>query len=49
MILSSLVAAIRFLTRIPIPGEETKLEDIGRAIAWFPLVGATVGLLIALV
>jgi adenosylcobinamide-GDP ribazoletransferase len=41
--LSSLVAALRFLTRIPVPGRETRVEDLGRAVAWFPLVGALVG------
>jgi len=42
--LSSLVAAFRFLTRIPVPGPETRPGDLGRAVAWFPLVGAVVGL-----
>jgi adenosylcobinamide-GDP ribazoletransferase len=39
----SLVAAFRFLTRIPLPGPETRAEDISRAVGWFPLVGACVG------
>lgn len=39
----SLVAAFRFLTRIPVPGPETRVEDIGPAVAWFPLVGMLVG------
>lgn len=39
----SLVAAIRFLTRIPMPGPDTRPEDISRAVGWFPLVGALVG------
>jgi len=42
--LSSLVAALRFLTRIQVPGPETRPGDLGRAVAWFPLVGALVGL-----
>jgi len=42
--LSSLVAAFRFLTRIPVPGPETCPGDLSRAVAWFPLVGAVVGL-----
>lgn len=45
--LISIIAAIRFLTRIPIPGTETKPIDIGRAVVWFPLVGAVIGLLVA--
>ncbi|MCE1229965.1 MAG: adenosylcobinamide-GDP ribazoletransferase [Firmicutes bacterium] len=43
----SLVAAFRFLTRIPLPGPATQVEDIGRAVGWFPLVGAFVGLVTA--
>lgn len=40
----SLVAAVRFLTRVPMPGPATQAEDIARAVGWFPLVGAGVGL-----
>jgi adenosylcobinamide-GDP ribazoletransferase len=43
----SLLAALRFLTRLPIPGPETRNEDLGRAVGWFPLVGALVGLVTA--
>jgi len=39
----SLIAAFRFLTRLPVPGPETRAEDISGAVAWFPLVGACVG------
>ncbi|HEX7547823.1 MAG TPA: adenosylcobinamide-GDP ribazoletransferase, partial [Candidatus Methylomirabilis sp.] len=39
----SLVAAIRFLTRVPLPGPETRVEDLSPAVGWFPLVGALVG------
>jgi len=39
----SFVAAIRFLTRIPMPGPDTRAEDISGAVGWFPLVGALVG------
>lgn len=39
----SFVAAIRFLTRIPMPGPDTRPEDISRAVGWFPLVGVLVG------
>jgi adenosylcobinamide-GDP ribazoletransferase len=42
--LTSLVAALRFLTRFRIPGPDTRAEDLSRAVAWFPLVGALVGL-----
>jgi adenosylcobinamide-GDP ribazoletransferase len=47
--LASLVGAFRFLTRIPIPGPETRPADLSRAVAWFPLVGAVVGLATAAV
>lgn len=40
----SLVASFRFLTRIPMPGPETRSEDLAWAVGWFPLVGAAVGL-----
>ena len=40
----SLIAAFRFLTRLPVPGPETRTEDLSGAVAWFPLVGACVGL-----
>jgi adenosylcobinamide-GDP ribazoletransferase len=43
----SMIAAVRFLTRIPIPGPVTRTIDISRAIAWFPFVGAVIGLLTA--
>lgn len=39
----SLRAAIRFLTRLPVPGPATEAGDLPAAIAWFPLVGAAVG------
>jgi adenosylcobinamide-GDP ribazoletransferase len=39
----SLVAAFRFLTRLPVPGPETRAEDLAPAVGWFPLVGALVG------
>lgn len=45
--LRSLVAAYRFLTRLPVPGSETRMEDLAPAVGWFPLVGATVGCLTA--
>ena len=36
-------AAVRFLTRVPVPGAVTTAEDLPHAIGWFPLVGAGVG------
>lgn len=42
-----LLAAFRFLTRIPLPGPATEGADVARAVAWFPLVGAVVGLFTA--
>jgi cobalamin synthase len=40
--------ALQFLTRVPVPGvgrlsEEAVRVGLGRAVAWFPLVGAVVG------
>ena len=43
----SLIAAIRFLTRLPMPGPATMATDLPAAIGWFPLVGALVGVAIA--
>jgi len=40
----SLVASFRFLTRLPVPGPATRVEDLAWAVGWFPLVGALVGL-----
>jgi adenosylcobinamide-GDP ribazoletransferase len=40
----SLVAAFRFLTRVPFPGPDSRLQDLAPAVGWFPLVGAAVGL-----
>jgi len=47
--LASLVTALRFLTRLRVPGPATRPEDLSRAVAWFPLVGALVGLATAAV
>lgn len=40
----SLLAAFRFLTRVPLPGPDTRLEDLAPAVGWFSLVGCFVGL-----
>jgi adenosylcobinamide-GDP ribazoletransferase len=39
----SLLAAFRFLTRIPLPGRPTEADELQGAVVWFPLVGACVG------
>ncbi len=39
----ALIAAIRFLTRVPLPGPPTRVEDLPPAVGWYPLVGAGVG------
>lgn len=44
-ILLAFVTAVRFLTRIPLPGAHT--ESIGSATVFFPVVGALIGLLLA--
>ena len=41
----ALVAAITFLTRVPIPGHwDFDARDVGKGAKWFPLVGALIGL-----
>jgi len=39
----ALIAAFRFLTRVPVPGPDTRAEDLAPAVGWFPVVGAFVG------
>ncbi len=39
----SLLAAFRFLTRVPLPGRPTEAGELQGAVVWFPLVGACVG------
>jgi adenosylcobinamide-GDP ribazoletransferase len=48
--LSSLGAALAFLTRLPVPlsgdgagNDETGARDLGRSVVWFPAVGALLG------
>ncbi len=44
----SFLAAIQFLTSIPIPlKRELSPEQLGRATAWFPVVGLIIGLILA--
>lgn len=46
--LSGLITAVRFLTVVPVPGKGLDDADaIGRAAAWFSLVGLALGLLLA--
>jgi adenosylcobinamide-GDP ribazoletransferase len=48
--ISSLLAAFTFLTRIPLPGATRVDADLlARSAVWFPLVGAAVGAIGALV
>jgi adenosylcobinamide-GDP ribazoletransferase len=42
-------AAIGFLTRLPVAGGELDVRRLSRAAIWFPVVGALVGGLVALV
>ena len=39
----SLLAAVQFLTRIPVPGLNPSPREIGRSAFWFPVVGLAVG------
>jgi len=44
----SFIAALQFLTSIPLPGRhEASPEQLGRATAYFPLVGLIIGLVLA--
>jgi adenosylcobinamide-GDP ribazoletransferase len=41
-----LLAAVRFLTILPIPGDwGTDEEDIARSVPWFPVIGLALGIL----
>jgi adenosylcobinamide-GDP ribazoletransferase len=37
------VVAVRFLTRVPMPGRDVEASELAGAAAWFPTVGAGVG------
>jgi adenosylcobinamide-GDP ribazoletransferase len=42
------LAALRFLTVIPVPGRrEVAAEDLGRSLGYFPVVGIIIGLILA--
>jgi adenosylcobinamide-GDP ribazoletransferase len=45
--MSGLVLAIRYLTIVPLPGQGDTTRGLGGAAAWFPVVGVTLGLLLA--
>jgi adenosylcobinamide-GDP ribazoletransferase len=40
---TGLVAAVRYLTIVPIPGRAARDEGPGRAAAWFPVIGVAIG------
>ena len=43
----ALLAAVQFLTTLPIPGEHAISDtDWGRATAWYPLVGLVLGVIL---
>lgn len=39
----SLLDAVAFLTRVPVPHDPRRTPDLARAAGWFPLVGAVLG------
>lgn len=45
----SLLDAVTFLTRVPLPVDHRRPPDLARAAAWFPVVGALLGTLLVLV
>jgi adenosylcobinamide-GDP ribazoletransferase len=45
-VVSSFVAAFAFLTRLPVGGGPLRDADLGRSIAFFPLVGLVLGLVL---
>ena len=45
--MSGLIDAVTFLTRVPLRTREQDDARIARAVPWFPVVGALVGLLVA--
>jgi adenosylcobinamide-GDP ribazoletransferase len=47
--LRSFLIALQFLTRVPVPGLKTREAEIGPASAFFPLVGALIGVSAALI
>jgi adenosylcobinamide-GDP ribazoletransferase len=48
--MKNLIAAIRFLTIIPVPGKlGTSTEDLAGSLYWFPLVGLLIGMVTGVV
>jgi adenosylcobinamide-GDP ribazoletransferase len=46
---SGLVAAVRYLTIVPLPGRNhASMEALGRSAVWFPIVGVGLGVALAL-
>lgn len=44
-----MITAVRFLTIVPVPGPAVEgPEDLGRAAAWFPIVGLALGVMLVL-
>ena len=43
LLLRSLLAAVRFLTLLPVPGREITEREIGRSAVLFPVVGVLIG------
>ncbi len=41
------LAAVQFLTRLPVPVRLVQVEGFGASLAWFPAVGALLGVLLA--
>lgn len=44
--MKNLCAALRFLTSVPLPGNGLS-DDLGKSLAWFPVVGAVIGVVAA--
>jgi len=42
--LNPVLAAFSFLTRLPVPSVPARAEDLGRSVAFYPLVGVALGL-----
>jgi len=45
--MKSLVVALQFMTRLPLPNVQADTRQVGQAIRWFPVAGLLVGLWIA--
>lgn len=45
--MSDFVAAIRFLTRVPLGAGDPREDDLAGSVVWFPVVGALIGAMVA--